>query len=239
VIKIAVLIQGIPRRAIQARKRCTAWFKSKGEGDEESNASHEHFIKTLEKAFDTFEPCFERTKSKPKNNSKATDDFVFNDLSILAIESIVVGPKSSKSSSKVSSFSSQVETTVYGLEHDPKTDLQLVIFCFFEDLETIGVFLWDTWQKVISGELDRFTASLTTNIAIQLVRGAEKDILAMYPEMVVFDPYLGWHLSCTRVIDQASQKCLHLHWILLSSQISTYIFSNTIRDPWQKESSHR
>jgi hypothetical protein len=58
---VPIVIQGVLQRAIQARKRCTAWFQTAKPGDkatdyEKSNAAHEHFIAVLERATAILEP---------------------------------------------------------------------------------------------------------------------------------------------------------------------------------------
>jgi hypothetical protein len=53
-------------------------------------------------------------------------------------------------------------------------ELPFIIFCFFEDLQNTRGLIKEAWTKVASGEINRIAASLTTNVAIQLVRSTEK-----------------------------------------------------------------
>jgi Family of unknown function (DUF6604) len=66
-VKVPLVIQGVLRRAIRARKRCTLWFQQTAtngnkEKYESSDSAHEHFINVLERALEILEPRFEKSK---------------------------------------------------------------------------------------------------------------------------------------------------------------------------------
>lgn len=74
--------------------------------------------------------------------------------------------------------------SVYELEIQHRTNLVFLIFCFFEDLHRIQDFLKETWGKQKAGTADLESAAITTNIALDIVRRAEEDIIATAPAML-------------------------------------------------------
>lgn len=62
-----------------------------------------------------------------------------------------------------------------------ETELPFIIYCFFEDLHRIQSFLNGIWQEVKDGSLSYMSASLTTNIALELVEKEENKLIALSP----------------------------------------------------------
>ncbi|KAL8834965.1 MAG: hypothetical protein Q9176_007193 [Flavoplaca citrina] len=61
------------------------------------------------------------------------------------------------------------------------TDIAFIIYCFFEDLHRIQVFLKETWTKYQDGAPDLSTCATTTDLALDLVRRTEDDITSQAP----------------------------------------------------------
>lgn len=199
-IQMPLNILRVVQRAIHARKRCADWFRKTGAKDEASIEGHDHFINVLENALAILLPCCPKSaqtskqEQKPKTsalepesshnlsnrfgmlNVEDTNDIVL-DLAASDISATSATKKSSKATTPHSS-------DVYELEIQHGTDLAFLIFCFFEDLHRIQDFIKETWGKQKAGTVDLETAAVTTNIALDIVRRAEEDIIATAPAML-------------------------------------------------------
>src|SRR5271170_4769661 len=185
-------------RAINARRRCSAWFRKTGVDNHYSDAGHLYFIDVLEKALGilkpnehgvdnsaqsasqlTIQPSEQKGKSKP-----STFDLI-NSFEMLKVEYFTEGIDLDSADVDVSAKAPTGRPPapeIYELEDDSDGDLAFDVFCFFEDLHHIQAFLADTWEKYGDGELDLVTAAMTTNAALDLVRRAEEEIIALDPE---------------------------------------------------------
>ncbi|KAL9038195.1 MAG: hypothetical protein Q9180_003279 [Flavoplaca navasiana] len=72
---------------------------------------------------------------------------------------------------------SQTEHEVGELIDDFSTGSAFIIYCFLEDLHSIQDFLKETWTKYRHVALDLSTCAMTTNLALDLVRRANVDII--------------------------------------------------------------
>ncbi|PMD63439.1 uncharacterized protein K444DRAFT_715841 [Hyaloscypha bicolor E] len=211
-IKVPLVIQGVLRRAIRARKRCTLWFQnmtseSNKEEYEASNSSHQHFIHVLERALEILEPCFEKCKpaaSKAKQPGSAdnhqvpelsssisnrfenleVEDTADQNLDINGSEAAV----STMPTTKLPQNKNKV-VTIYELERSMEVDLQFRVYCFFEDLHRVREFLIQTWQRFADGKIDLVTASLVTNVTLALVRESEERMKHSSPKLDHEDSY--------------------------------------------------
>jgi hypothetical protein len=250
-IIVPVVIQGVLRQVIQARKRCTAWFQKaaseyKSPEQERSNTAHEHFIAVLERACEILGPCFEHPQShravpsQPKKvSSNATspkstnylsnlfesldvEDVNDHELDICAAEAITVVPKSRPTAPGKSQA-----VGVFELDMGTNADLQFIIFCFYEDLHAMEEFLKQTWQKYADGEIDLPTTALATNITLELIHNAEEDIKAQIPN---FDPQSSSYNVITSIIHPAPPITLDICECLAplsSSPIEEFVYRST------------
>lgn len=199
-IQMPLNILRVVQRAIHARKRCADWFRKTGAKDETSIEGHDHFINVLENALAILQSCCPKSaqagkqEQKPKNsavepepshslsnrfgmlNVEDTNDIVL-DLAASDISATSAAKKSSKATAPHS-------WDVYELEIQYGTDLAFLIFCFFEDLHRIQDFIKETWGKQKAGTVGLEAAAVTTNIALDIVRRAEEDIIATAPAML-------------------------------------------------------
>ena len=74
---------------------------------------------------------------------------------------------------------------VYELVDEFDVDLPFTTYCFFEDLHCIQDFLKEMWTKLTKEELDLMTCAMTTrNIALDMVRRAEEDVISQAPTLL-------------------------------------------------------
>ena len=197
-IQMPLNILRVVQRAIHARKRCADWFRKTGAKDEASIEGHDHFIKVLEKALALLQSCCPKSAKAGKQELKTrehpseTDQILSNRFGMLNVEDtndivldLAASDISATSAAKKSSkATAQDSWDVYELEIQYGTDLAFLIFCFFEDLHRIQDFIKETWRKQKAGTVDVETAAVTTNIALDIVRRAEEDIIAIAPALL-------------------------------------------------------
>lgn len=75
---------------------------------------------------------------------------------------------------------------IHELEGQSIIDEAFTIFCFFEDLHRLQDFLKETWDRCKVGTCDLTVASVTTNLAFNLVRRAGEELIA------ILDPKRHW-----------------------------------------------
>lgn len=197
-IQMPLNILRVVQRAIHARKRCADWFRKTGAKDEASIEGHDHFINVLEKALAILQSCCPKSAKagKQEQNTRDSppepDQNLSNRFGMLNVEDtndIVLDLAASdinatSAAKKFSKATAQDSWDVYELEIQYGTDLAFLIFCFFEDLHRIQDFIKETWRKQNAGTVDVETAAVTTNIALDIVRRAEEDIIATAPALL-------------------------------------------------------
>lgn len=197
-IKIPETILRVVKRAIQARKRCTAWFSKTGVDNGHSTEGHVHFIEILERIIDmlTEDESVNATTEKKATDEPPTpstmkyQDFSGsnNRFSNLEIEETDDSADTSatlqdlSATSTVSKGGQRIKTTkiidIVEAELDNAFDRAFQIFCFFEDLHKIQDFLNETWESYKLGDLDLITAAMTTNAAFDIVRREEEAVFS-------------------------------------------------------------
>jgi hypothetical protein len=200
VIAVPEVVQYLLVNAIQARKRCSTWFQHVENTEEhsqfhESNEAHQHFIRVLESTFDILEPRFELSSSHESSDSTSnSNDHTRNQnlFDTLNVEDIDEEAFNAMPSVGITASKFQPESqalAVYELELPKDTDLSFIIYCFFEDLVESRNFILQLWDEVRVGKLDFLSASLTANVALQLVRKAEEELIALSPERLGKNSY--------------------------------------------------
>lgn len=160
-VNMSVNVLRIARRAINARKRCTNWFKKTESKDEASTQAHAHFTATLEQALNILKPCYNNQSFSSDHQpitqkpAQSFDDDLTNRFRMLQVEDkdndvditapeIIVEPKGNSKKSRAKGPSEQ---EVWELEEEFYIEIAFVAFCFFEDLHRIQDFLKKTWQE--------------------------------------------------------------------------------------------
>jgi len=203
-IKIPEIVQRLLSEAIAARKRCSAWFHKMNEDGQsteldESNSSHEHFILVLEKAFELLKPRFETPQHLDDQNGSGENERngvspedVTNQFEGLKVEDIDEASYDAMPSVKPATpanSTSKSTDLVYELELAETAELASNLFCLFEDLNHVRDFLRRVWEKVALGIVDYMTASLTTNVALELIRTTEETLIKLASQHFDDDSY--------------------------------------------------
>ena len=187
-VKVPDSVVRIIQRAIDARKRCASWFQKTGiVSEEDSTKSHLHFVTTLERALSTLRPDIPEIASPEKGPDPTTAvpaEELKNRFSVLGLEETVDDEDLTAAEAatelggakKRPGKDSIVE--IYELEDRVDIEHAFIIFCFFEDLHRIQSFIQEIWKEYKTNKCDLTVASVTTNLAFNLVRRAEDELIA-------------------------------------------------------------
>ena len=198
-VKVPFIIVGLLRRAIALRKHCADWFLKKATTEEGmiDNSKHWHFIGVLERVLHILEPNSVSASKVSAHQTKIGEkleldsDKSVNIYDVLYIddndsgstEVTTVTPQKTASCPKVSS---PPRRTVYEMEITEE-DAYFALFCFFDDLNQLRDYLFELWRDYDDGKLNLMSVSVTTNMAINLVRRTEQDLIATFPILKSFD----------------------------------------------------
>jgi hypothetical protein len=196
------------------------WSNATNEDD--NNTTHAYFINVLERVLQILRPCSSTPEEQSRSggiSSRMSEEEIIKVAGNFGILSIEEGeleqvnsdatlkstlPTSSRPSvSKNVPFEYEIEVGIGNEE------IYFAIFCLFTDLQAIRKFLLDLWRDYQSGQTDLVAASLTTNLAFDLVRRAEKDFSEEFP---MFKSYMDiwlyiYPVLCSqRGIDPIRQK---------------------------------
>jgi hypothetical protein len=174
------------RSVIAGRKRCASWFQTNATSEKVKNRTHSHFIQILEDVLTKLSPkSMADSKTKP---AQSDVDSVTNSFDILSVEDSEADISPPVDEFLPATVQQNREPT-YKLEmevEDNSEEVYFAFFCFFEDLNNLREFISNLWRDYQQGKVDLVTASLTTNMAFDLVRRAEADLIAVMP---VFKSY--------------------------------------------------
>ncbi|KAF7509991.1 hypothetical protein GJ744_007305 [Endocarpon pusillum] len=211
-------------RAIDLRRRCASWFNTEVQSTASlaSNASHEHFINSLNTVLDILKPlCNQSTGSGyGKNNttngkegkegkeSVEPQRTLHNQFEALTVETL------EDDQEELENFSQQrtnpakpgktpsPATTIYTPEQQlPDDEFILGCFCFFQDLQDVRGFLKETWQKYKDKQVTLITASLITTAALDFVRKSELNFKTTFSQSGdYYDTFVDqmFRRACTR-----------------------------------------
>lgn len=184
-VKVPDSVVRIVQRAIDARKRCASWFQKTGiVSEEDSTKSHLHFVTTLERALSKLRPDIPGFDFPETGPCPTTAEDLKNRFSVLGLEETVDDDDLTADEAatelgvakKRPGKDSIVE--IYELEDRVDIEHAFIIFCFFEDLHRIQSFIQEVWREYKTNKCDLTVASVTTNLAFNLVRRAEDELIA-------------------------------------------------------------
>jgi hypothetical protein len=174
-IKPSTTILEIFRRTIAARKSCAMWYATGSDGNE----GHQHFINVLEEAFSILKPLAPkeqvdkiRTKYTPITRKNIPenkfDNLVLEDDDESASED-VTQPTSNPSPLKPPDVTYEQDDT------ENEEEFRFASYCLIRDLNDLRQYLLGLWQRYQRKEVDLAVAAATTNMAMNLVRRAERE----------------------------------------------------------------
>lgn len=199
VVEVPVTVVEVLNRAIELRQQhyiwSRAWVESKQSVDvEDSDQSLVDFLGILERTRDILKPRMPsnmindlRLKPFSRSGDQKNSDAWANEQISSMFDSLDI---QEPSQSFLDAPDEQLETDTsdsrepnYEAEQLQGMEEQyLATHCLFQDLKQIRSFLRQLWTSYKNGNIALVAASITTNTAIDFVRGLEQDILHRFPD---------------------------------------------------------
>jgi hypothetical protein len=186
-IKTPSVVIQLLHSAITLRTRCTQWFSSQASDHAVKNAAHYHFITVLEKILQILQPASSTSFS---NDTDTEVDTLTNIFDVLDIEESEMTEIASPVAEKNIDVKNHIPPRRYAVESDDG-EVYFAIYCFFDDLNIMRHFLQSIWEDYKNGNENLITASVTTNMAFQLVQQAEQELIATLPRLKSYNEISG------------------------------------------------
>jgi len=195
-VKTPSVVTTLLRSAIALRKRCSQWFSEQSSQQAAKNETHSHFITVLEKILQLLQPTgpdesSEQTLATTISPNQGTDsqvDTLNNIFDVLNIEESEMEEIQSPETTVVTTRT----TPLWRYEVEPDDEeVYFALYCFFDDLNRLRDHLQDLWEDYKDGEEDLVSASVTTNMAFQLVKQAEEELIATLPKFKSYTEISG------------------------------------------------
>ncbi|KAF3926490.1 hypothetical protein AA313_de0208278 [Arthrobotrys entomopaga] len=186
-IKIPSNIIDVLNKVIIARSRCAKWYSAQSHVRTIEHERHEHFIRILQEVHDILQPSKETSVTKenerlsPGGLKKVENLFEHLQLEELLDDKSVDDddylPQDLKPKPKPKDI------------HIPTPQENLIeeklfaIFCFFEEILNIRLFIQDVWTDYAAGKLTLATAATTTNTAFDLLKHANEELISNFPDL--------------------------------------------------------
>ena len=215
-VAVPLTILRIGQYAISARKRCAKWYSKQvhsGLASEQENRAHMHVVNVLEEVLDILRPRWGSMDGSGKDQAEAVlheengnNEISANRFKLLDSEDFLEedfdikqqGQNDTVKPMEPLSSSTQQHTQIrYQIESSDK-DTEFAIFCLLEDLSHMRKYIRQIWQDYRSGTLDLISASVTTNTAIELMRQADQDFRAIFPQLSNYELMIHLYFPSVR-----------------------------------------
>lgn len=228
-VKIPSEIIRAALRAVSARNRFTAYFRSKTKAGENEmardNDRHSYFIALMEEVLLTLQPCFAVSAGDATGEDRqpsSTLEDLENRFAILEVEE----PVEQEGDDAMGSAALSPTQPIYDLEipkveKDMEEEKLFAIFCLFEDLGRLRTYLSRVWVEYKLGIVDLITASVTTNTAFQLAIRTQEELLVNYPQLGDYQNVLSTVMGLVAK-DQGGDETLELE---VDDHIAEWLFA--------------
>jgi hypothetical protein len=201
-VKTPSVITTLLRSAIALRKRCSQWFSEQAGHQATKNQTHSHFVTVLEKILGLIQPTDpDQEHSVATSFNLVTDpqiDTLNNIFDVLNIEESEMAEIESTSANRdITGTVAASPRRRYDVESDDE-EVYFALYCFFDDLNRLREYLQILWGDYRNGEEDLVSASVTTNMAFQLVKQAEEELISTLPKLKSYTEISGvfYFLMC-------------------------------------------
>lgn len=206
-------IRSLLTRAIRARTRFTNSYREQEKSNtsqdlKHRNENHSYFITVLERVQEILgqpaAPATTQTSTKSTSKAPQTESATTaapaskdtegsnlnNRFGALRVEDLGSEDELDIVASDKKLYPANINPKgiVWELETDVVSEASFRAFCLFEEFNSLGQFVVDTWDKVLSGEVDRKAAALTSNVAFELAGQIEENFCASYPDLLPGGP---------------------------------------------------
>lgn len=184
------LIQALSvlKEVISLRKTASVFFRQHSSSNElfdQSNEGHLFVIEVLEEVQGLLEPLRPAARERGQDeaatapldgkptNANLYEALDVEDIAEPTLSHDVVLSKKTKQKAKAKASANRNETFELGTSED----LYFILFSFFRDLNEIRRFLHETWEGYRDGQIPLMSASVSTDLAFEVVRQKENSFL--------------------------------------------------------------
>ncbi|KAK6349848.1 hypothetical protein TWF696_006112 [Orbilia brochopaga] len=194
-VKMPSALLYVLKDVIGARSMCARWYRGQSQQLEptEECHKHEHFIRVLEELYAILKPAedIKNTEAKAKNKtaepSKTKHGEDENPFKHLEQEQLL----DAKATVDVANyfdpepdFKHTKKIRIVHSEEESQVEEQLfAFFCYFKDAIRIRKFVDRIWTDYASGKFGLTSVASTTNVAFDLLRHANEDLIKIFPDM--------------------------------------------------------
>ncbi|KAH8704325.1 hypothetical protein GQ44DRAFT_732531 [Phaeosphaeriaceae sp. PMI808] len=163
------------------RKEASQYFQRQSRNDEifrQENENHLHVISVLENVLDALSPlCGQTSEAHHEDGATSDDQFtnLFEALELEETEETLSSPDLVQQAYTRCSTAPTANATY--VAPTTESDLPFAIFCFYKDLNDIRGFLRETWEQYKRCEIGLMSASITTDVAFEMVKQKEQEFL--------------------------------------------------------------
>jgi len=209
-VVIPKTIVAMIRQIIKMRRSISRYYSMQSYGNPDDrdlradNHKHIHFISRLEDVLKILESQTLPPDTTPQADvhsstagtapkGDSTDD-LSNRFSALEVEEPIdfdtddTASTASVPSSSLPPRREQRHNVVFDAsEEEAAEELDFAVFCLFEDLRRIRMFIEQVWKDYKAGKLDLMTASVVTNTAFGFAQNIDADFCQSHPMVVLSD----------------------------------------------------
>lgn len=180
-LKMPPAVHNALNRAVRAREKFAAWYQKTGSGTDPALDGHVYFIQQLRKAWDLLVPDSSPRSTLPAPGVTDTDkaDLVMaNMFAALDFEEITDDDDDDQEHAPFVHQVKQVSSFNFELQ-ETEADVDFAIFSLFGDIHRIRTEVKEIIRRLSAGEIGLLQATLSISAALELVRQADEEVLAL------------------------------------------------------------
>ncbi|KAK5138221.1 hypothetical protein LTR08_004917 [Meristemomyces frigidus] len=224
-VEIPAAILELLLEVMSSRQYCADWFSAQslsGPEDatavESSNQSHRHFVTVLQQTHELLKAARKEQRvgrGTSRNEAAAAsragaeaEEGLSSRFAQLEVEEPSESPLGAEPYRRPAQDELAQLTDCATLDVDDGAEKEFAIWCLLEDLYELRTYLRATWSDYATGTLSFVTASAVTDFAFSMMRQADRDLVAVYPDMNnIIDVMTTLGLACL-VSDADGRPCI-------------------------------
>ncbi|KAK5079362.1 hypothetical protein LTR64_002215 [Lithohypha guttulata] len=183
--KVPSTIFTVITRSIEARRSTNSWFESDSTEAEEVEGGHAYFISVLQKVHDLLQPYAKMVEKIDEEDETTLVEDGFDILSLEEPSEEFLKSTGVKSTTADEAQASRMAYEVMGFfkgKLEQKLEESLAASALFRDIHKILDHAKRVWHQYSKRGIDIVAASLTSNLALDIIRRLEEDFFEQFPK---------------------------------------------------------